>query len=244
MRRPPLLVAALAVPAVLAVPGVAAAANVDVSAVDGTAANAFEDVWSPADVGITAGDTVTWRFDGTQVAHNVAPSSANWSMPPSPVGANQAPVTWQFDAAGEYRFACQIHPEMVGRVFVSPPGQPPTVPPPAPARPEPLPNPMTAPSPLEIGGRDRSRPRVTRVRARGISDGARISFRLSERARVTVRVKRSGETVQTRRRSFGAGARRFDVRARALASSRLRLEITALDLAGNRSRPRRVTVRG
>lgn len=243
MRRRALLVAGLAAPAVLAVPGLAAAANVDVRAVDGTAANAFEDVWSPPDVGITAGDTVTWRFDGTQVAHNVAPSSANWSMPASPVGANQAPVTWQFDAADEYRFACQIHPEMVGRVLVSPPGQPPPTPTPAPRGPEPLPNPMTAPSPLEVGGRDTGRPRVRRVRARGIRNGARISFRLSERARVTVRLERNGRTVESRRRSFGAGARRLVVRDTALATDRYRVEIMARDLAGNRSRVARKGVR-
>ena len=243
MRHRALLVAGLAAPAMLSIPGMAVAANVDVRAVDGTAANAFEDTWAPADVGISAGDTVTWRFEGTQVAHNVAPSSANWSMPPSPVGINQAPVSWQFDAAGEYPFSCQIHPEMAGRVFVSPPGQPPPTPPPTPRGPEPLPNQMTAPSPLEVGGRDTRRPRVTRFRARGIRNGARISFRLSERGRVTVRVRRGERTVETRRRSFGAGAGRLVVRDRALAADRFGVEVMASDLAGNRSRVARQRVR-
>jgi plastocyanin len=242
MRHRPLLVAAIAAPAVLAASGPAGAANIDVRAVDGTAANSFEDGWSPAAVGITAGDTVTWRFEGTEVAHNVAPSDADWSMPASPIGINQGPTSWRFDTAGEFDFACQIHPEMVGRVSVSPPGQPPPTPPPVDRGPEPLPNPTGAPAPLETGGRDVRRPRLTRLRVRGIRNGARVRFRLSERARVTVHLERSGRPVEIRRRSFGRGAHALTVRDRWMRG-RYRLEVRATDLAGNRSPVRRATVR-
>jgi plastocyanin len=227
----------VALPAALAVPGTAAAANVDVRAID--AGN----VWSPDRVGITAGDTVTWRFDGTTVAHNVAPKSPNWSMPASPVGVNQAPVTWRFDAVGDYAFFCQIHPDsMVGIVSVSPPGQPPPTPPPVDTGPPAFPNPSTAPTGFETGGRDTRRPRVSRVRARGVRNGARVRFRLSERARVTVALKRGRRTVETRRRWYGRGTKRMTVRDRRL-DGRIRVEIRARDLAGNRSRVARDRVR-
>ena len=60
---------------------------------------------------------------------------------------------------------------------------------------------------------------------------------------MTVRLKRNGRTVESRRRSFGAGARRLVVRDTALATDRYRVEIMARDLAGNRSRVARKGVR-
>ena len=71
-----------------------------------------------------------------------------------------------------------------------------------------------------------------------------MRFRLSERARVSVRFKLAGLTVKTTRRTFRAGRHRLTVRDPRMRG-RYRIEVFALDLAGNRSRFKhaRVTVR-
>ena len=78
---------------------------------------------------------------------------------------------------------------------------------------------------------------------RSVGDGARVRFRLSERAHVVVRFKLAGLTVKTARRSFRAGARSLTVRDRRL-NGRYRVEVVASDRWGNRSqvKHRRVTI--
>ena len=75
--------------------------------------------------------------------------------------------------------------------------------------------------------------------------GARVSFRLSERATVTVRLERGGKVVKTRH-VRGSGSLRVTVQdRRALRPGRYRVQLRAEDLAGNRSgiRTARITVR-
>ena len=86
------------------------------------------------------------------------------------------------------------------------------------------------------------RPRLTGVRAAAVRNGARVRFRLSERARVTVRFKLAGITVKSVRRTLGAGRRSLVVRD-ARMDGRYRVEVFARDLAGNRSRLKRASVR-
>ena len=82
------------------------------------------------------------------------------------------------------------------------------------------------------------------MRVRAVRNGARVRFRLSERARVSVRFELAGITVKTARRTFRAGRRGLIVRDRRM-HGRYRVEVVARDLAGNRSRVKRarVTVR-
>ena len=238
MRRG-MLLAAVAVPAALVPAGVAVAADAGVQAVDGTAANGYVNSWSPPNVSIVAGDTVTWSFQGNQVAHNVASDSPNWSLQ-SPVGVGQASVSHTFDTPGTYRFLCQVHPDMKGAVLVAAPGE---EPPPPPTDgddgPEAWPNPTGAPTVLEII--DERRPRLTRVRAKRVRNGARVRYRVSEPARVTVRVKRGRRTVEVRRRTVRRGTHRLTIRH--LRAGRYRVQVRARDLAGNRSRLKRDWVR-
>jgi plastocyanin len=196
--------------------------------------------WEPGtEVAVQAGDTVTWRYDGTTLAHNVKSTSANWNLDTPASTSDPTPVTFRFPAEGTYTFVCKFHADtMTGQVKV---GNPPP-PPPPPLSEQPFPNDQPAPATLEVA--DQRRPRLSRVRAKAVRDGARVRFRLSERARVTVRFKLAGITVKSVRRNLRAGARRIIVRD-ARMRGRYRIEVFARDLAGNRSlvKRKRVTVR-
>jgi hypothetical protein len=127
---------------------------------------------------------------------------------------------------------------MIGEVTV---GSPPP-PPPPPLSEQPFPNDQPAPAPTVLEVTDEERPKLTRLRAARVRNGARVRFRLSERARVTVRFRRHGRTVKTARRTFPRGAHGLTVRDRRMRG-RYRLEVRATDLAGNRSAVRRARLR-
>jgi plastocyanin len=240
VRRRIVLAAALA--AFAAAP--ASAAGQTIQAVDGTDADNYNNRWAPRDVTIKAGETVTWSFAGTTVFHNVASSGSNWSYRNGNPAIAPPPASHAFTTPGIYTFVCEIHATtMVGTVTVTDAaGTPPPPPPPPPLSEQPWANDQRAPRVLEVT--DEARPKLTRVRAAGVRDGARVRFRLSERARVTVRVRRGRRTVKTARRTFARGAHAMTVRDRGMRG-RYRLEVRATDLAGNRSRVRRarLTVR-
>ncbi len=239
-----LLAAAVALPAALGPSGVAAAANADVQAVDGVPANNFVNAWAPASVSIQAGDTVNWRFDNAELPHNVASAAGNWPTPlDSPLGVKQPPVSHQFAQPGEYEFLCEVHSEMRGTVLVAAPGAPPPPPPPPPVEtgPEPFPNPTTAPDVFERS--DDERPRVQGLRSSGARRSAQIRFRLSEDARVTIRIKRRNRTVRGMSVSLARGTHRLTLGGRRLAKGRYLIEVRASDHAGNRSRITRDRVR-
>jgi plastocyanin len=238
------LVALAAVATLASAPG-ALAADQTVQAVDGTAADNYNNRWAPVEVTVRAGETVTWSFAGTAGLHNVASNSVNWSYRNGDPAVAPPPGAFRFDTPGVYSFWCEIHTTtMVGTVNVTDAsGAPPPPPPPPPPSEQPWPNEQPAPTVFDVA--DRERPRISRVRAVAVRGGARVRFRLSERARVTVRFRLAGLTVKTTRRQFGAGTHRLTVRDRRLRGG-YRLDLRARDFAGNRSRVAhaRLTVRG
>ena len=238
MTRRTALAGALAALAALAGAPAAFAQGGVVQAVDGTDADNYNNRWSPTAVTIKAGETVTWSFTGTTVFHNVASSGSNWSFRNGNPAIAPPPASFTFSTPGTYRFVCEIHATtMVGDVVVTDAsGTPPPPPPPPPPSRQPWPNDQPAPSVLEVT--DEKPPRLSRVRVAAVRNGARVRFRLSERARVRVRFKRAGLTVKSARRTFRAGTRRMTVRDRRLRG-RYRIEILATDLGGNRSRLKR-----
>jgi plastocyanin len=187
--------------------------------------------WSPQNVQIQAGESVTWTWVTT---HDVKSKGTNWTAAGSASG-----FTYRFDTPGFYEFICTFHESfgMTGTVTV---GNPPP-PPPPPLSEQPFANDQAAPTVFEVT--DERRPRVTRIRAAGLDGAARVRFRLDEPGRATVRLERGSRgytrTVMLRR----AGAR--TVTLRGLASGSYRVEVRARDLGGNRSRLKRarVTVR-
>ena len=113
----------LAVVATLALAPAAHAQGATVQALDDTLK------WSPEEVTVKAGETVTWTWDG-QPPHNVDATSSNWDV----TSGTQGPFTHTFAAAGTYDYVCQFHVGMSGRVIVTDTGGNPP-PPPAPPPP-------------------------------------------------------------------------------------------------------------
>jgi plastocyanin len=189
--------------------------------------------WEPGAVTVKVGDTVTWRYDGTILAHNVDSTSPNWNIDTPASTQVPTPVTYTFTAEGVYDFVCRFHADtMKGTVTV---GSPPP-PPPPPLSEQHWVNDQQPPTVFEIA--DAVHPRLSRVRVKGVRDGARVRFRLSERARVVVRFRLAGVTVKRASEAFRAGAGRLTVRDRRM-HGRYRVEVFARDAAGNRSRTMR-----
>ena len=192
--------------------------------------------WDVPLVDIQPGDSVRWTFVGTQNAHNVMSNSPNWSTE-SPLQPIPAP-DWEiaFPVEGNFDFICRVHDGMKGTVRVT--TIPPPPPPPPPLSEQPFGNDATAPITPETVMLDRTRPRLTAVTAARIAKGARVRFKVSEESVVTVRLKRGGRTIKTAR-SAGIGLRGLTFRVR---SGRYRAEVRAIDLAGNRTAWRKLSV--
>jgi plastocyanin len=243
MRRQTKLASALAVTAGLVTAPAASAADQTGRAVDGTAANDYQNVWSPSAVTVKAGETVTWDFAGTAIAHNVASNSANWSFD-SGFHSGTGTESFTFAQPGTYAFVCDVHSDtMKGTVTVTDEGgNPPPPPPPPPPGQQPLPNDSQPLGGFESGdGVDRKRPTLRDLRVKGVQGGARVRFRLSERAQVEVRVKLLGITLHTKRVRAAAGRRTVTIRG--YRRGRYRVIVRAVDPAGNRSRARARYVR-
>jgi plastocyanin len=236
MRRRGALLLGCALPLVAAAP--AGAAAVQVKAIDMPAS------WDKPAVTISPGDSVVWSFAGTVDLHNVVSSSPNWSFTSGQPATAGPDVSVAFTTPGRYDFVCQVHLGMAGTVTVG--DVPP--PPPPPLSEQPLPNdsplPDVTPSALETGGVDTTRPTLRAVRVRRMGHGARIRFRVSERARVTVRLQRGHKVVGTRHVN-AVGRESVTVRDTALRAGRYRVRLRAADVAGNRSgvRTARLTLR-
>jgi len=227
MRRPTMLAGALAATTVMAVAPAAFAADQTVQAVD------VSNTWSPRDVTVKVGETVTWNFTGA--VHNVASTSTNWSFR-TEFGAGQPPASYTFGAPGTYAFVCEVHSNtMTGTVTVTDAGgNPPPPPPPPPPSEQPFPNDASPLGGFEYGGLDRKRPKLRSVRMKGVRRGARVRFRVSERARVSLRVKLRGIPVKTKH--VRAAKQRRTVTIRGLRAGRYHVVVRAVDPAGNRSR--------
>jgi plastocyanin len=199
--------------------------------------------WTPERVTIKAGETVTWTFAGTTGLHNVISRGSNWGWRSGEYQSGGPDVSYKFETTGVYEFACEVHPMMDGFVDVTDAsGTPPPPPPPPPPSEQHWENDQQSPTLFELV--DEARPKLKRVRVNGVRNGARVRFRLSERARVHVRFRFGGVVVKSARKTFGAGPGRLTVRDRRM-DGRYRIEVFARDLSGNRSRVKhaRVTVR-
>jgi plastocyanin len=70
--------------------------------------------FTPANIQVAVGTTVTWTWDASAVTHNVTFADGVAS---GDKGAN-ATYTRTFAAAGTFQYQCTIHPGMTGSVLV------------------------------------------------------------------------------------------------------------------------------
>ena len=84
---------------------------------------------------------------------------------------------------------------------------------------------------------------ISGVKLRAVARGARVTFKLTEAAAVTIRFKRGSKVFRTARLAVRAGTRSVTVRGSKLVKGRYVVEIEARDARGNRAAARRAKVR-
>ena len=218
MRAPAATV--LATGLLLALPSGVGAASQQVAATP-------ESTFTPAEVTVSPGDTVTFHNNGG--FHNVPVEDGGLDSPADP-----SPTSWTasrtFTAAGEYRFYCEQHGGpggvgMSGVVRVGTSGGAP---------------PDTAPPVLSSLALRRARGRAVAVVLRS-SEAGSAAITLSRRTRGRYR------KVRGLRKSVAAGRTSITIkrtsRGRRLQPGRYRVVVRVTDAAGNRSRSYRAGLR-
>jgi plastocyanin len=76
-----------------------------------------EFMYNPQDVQITAGTRVTWVNDD-QIPHTVTETHTLFRS--AALDTNDR-FSYQFDTPGTYQYYCVLHPQMIGKIIVSPP---------------------------------------------------------------------------------------------------------------------------
>jgi plastocyanin len=236
-------IAGVTLAAVLAFPG-AALADATIQATDGVLPDGGDNRWTPNAVTVKAGETVTWSFAGTTIAHNVK-AAPGWEISNAPpAAAGGPPATHTFTTPGTYEFFCQLHAgPMRGTVTVTDEaGTPPPPPPPPPLSEQPFVNDVPAPAVLEV--RDELAPTLDRVTVTRVRKGARVRVRLSEAGKVAIKLTRGGKTAKTRAVEVRKGISSITVNG--LRAGSYRVHVSATDLAGNAaksSKRARITIR-
>jgi plastocyanin len=192
-------------------------------------------------------DSVTWHWDGPGTNHSVT-ADAGQSMSFDSDSANPTHThstgdhfTVVFPTSGCFAYHCSVHSSMHGQVQVGtgvcpPPASgggggggggggngPPPPPPPAPPAPD-----TVAPAFSSLH----------------FVKKKKLSFRLSETGKVTIKVRRGRRLVKTFQLSGSKGANSFRLTHRGLKKGvRYKALVTAMDSAGNRSRVASVWLR-
>lgn len=74
--------------------------------------------YSPSELTVNVGDTVTWVFDDGGMAHDVVADDKYFRSPLMTSGS----YTYTFDEPGTYNYHCTPHPDMTGTITVVPQG--------------------------------------------------------------------------------------------------------------------------
>lgn len=79
---------------------------------DATNVGAF----TPADISVKVGDTVTWSFQDEQASHTATADDGSFD---SSTLAKGQTYQFKFTKAGKFTYKCNLHPQMKGTVTVS-----------------------------------------------------------------------------------------------------------------------------
>jgi plastocyanin len=211
----------------MAWPGVAAAADQSV--------NVEDDFYSPSNVTVLKGDTVTWTQMGTN-AHNVHLDSGE-KLGGDPLTHSPSSSPWSdsftFNTVGTFNYFCDEHSDigMIGKVVVKDPNAPP---------------PDTTP-PKITDLKAKPSPFCTNKSETCDKRGTRVSYRLSERAKVTADIQaKNGNTgpvsiFVNKKRSKGGHSFKFS--GKGLKPGKYTLRLRAHDAAGNTSKPAKKQVK-
>jgi plastocyanin len=187
------------------------------------------------------------------------PGPEDWR--PAPLDAT---TEYTFYKSGTYEFLCKVHEaqNMRGKIIVTGPDLPiptstptptptptPTATPTATATASPTPAPTVAPSgnhppaddhtytPAPSPAADTTKPALSGIKLRAKRRAARVTFKLSENATVTVQVRKRGAKKVLRAMTLQAraGTRTVVVRSSKLRKGRYTFTLTARDAMGNKS---------
>lgn len=183
--------------------------------------------WSPPQVTVNLGESVTWFWVGPDTQHSVTGLSANatqWDSDPGTTAPDHAPgdkYTIRFTAPGTYDFHCKLHAIVRGSVVVTP----------TPGTNDP------SPDPDPVVRADLTPPEIGDVRWVGRRT---VRYTLDEAGTITLDVeKRRGRKwvlVATRRFGGHVGYNEQLVRGRRLARGSYRAFLRAADAANNQSK--------
>ena len=251
--------AALAVGGMLTYVAVAgAAADETITAVGGT--DGQWDKGHDAPVDIATGEAVTFHFEQGGF-HNVVSSGAANGAETDPRWDPYAyPGQFEFAQAGAsdkytfykkgtYSFVCIAHPGMTGTIEVTGEDKPiptptatptatPTVTATATATPTPTPVPDDhTQTPAPTPEADTIKPALSGVKLKAAKRAAKVTFKLSENATVTVKIRKRGakKVLRSMTLQARAGTRTVVVRSPKLRKGRYTVTLTARDAMGNMS---------
>jgi hypothetical protein len=198
-----------------------------------------------------ATNKVTWSFPGNPAnpgnlygqPHNASSRNdqSDWTYKSHDASTDPAAVEdpdYEFTTNGTYEFVCDVHAGfMTGKIVVTGAADPTST---ATATATPTPTPSTQPSdpgtttPPPTGGtQDLVKPTLRSIGAKGKRRAITVSFRLSENATVTIRVKRGRKLVKAVTKQMAAGKRSVSVRSSKLRKGRYKVEVRARDASGN-----------
>jgi plastocyanin len=220
MRR--LLLGACATVALLAAPAWGATTDVDVA----------NFAFTPANITVQQGDSVTWHFNGTSafdLRHSVTADRGqadSWDSDPgngSPLHATGDTFSHTFNTAGTFIYHCKVHASMEGHVTVRAPGG------------GPAPD-TTAPklSGLKVTGGRACHKKGRKCKKRS----TRITFTAGEGGRYKATFKRTtGRSPKAAQGVLTQGRNVLTLSTKRLPPARYTLSLVGTDAAGNASQP-------
>jgi plastocyanin len=174
--------------------------------------------FTPAELTVSAGVLVLWRWDGPDLNHTVTGDFFESDPGKAPLQVNHKegdnfPVL--FEKAGTYAYHCRVHDNMSGTIVVEPPP--------------------------EV---DRRPPKLTAVSVRVRGERAVLAFTVDEPVSVIAEVRRPGapKVLRDSFRFVRAGERRTSVKLAGLGRGRFAIRLEAQDDGGNFARPALVSV--